>query len=160
MACGVKSLDVSSRHVMLRFVLLRHQIIQSFSQSHYVRSSWGKLCHESRSIPTLPSLIHSDAADGNYAGRQAGTRSPLICPVEAIIPLLCEGAGAPGRSSSLPAAGRQSSLFFDQLLKWKLTWRNLVWFPGGVTAAVTDQRLSRCKDEEERFHRELPVDYL
>lgn len=35
----------------------------------------------------------------------SGTRSPLICTVEALIPLV----GAPGCSSSLPTAWRQSS---------------------------------------------------
>ncbi len=68
---------------------------------------------ESGSIPTLPLPINSDAAVGNYLGwqgEQGGTLSPVICTVEALIPLLCEGAGAPGRSSSLPAAWRQSSL--------------------------------------------------
>lgn len=43
-------------------------------------------------------------------GEQGETWSPLICTVEALIPLLCEGAGAPGRSSSLPTAQRQSLL--------------------------------------------------
>lgn len=45
-----------------------------------------------------------------WQGEQDRTWSPLICPVETLIPLLCEGAGAPGCSSSLLTARRQSSL--------------------------------------------------
>lgn len=86
--------------ITLCFIVLRHVIME-------------KLFHESTSIPTLPLPIYSDAADGNYLGwqgKQVWTWSPLICPVEALIPLPCEGAGTPGRSSSLPTAWRQSSL--------------------------------------------------
>lgn len=77
----------------------------------YVKS-W-KTCLWTACIPTLPSPINSDAVDVSYLkwqGEQDGTWSPLICPVEALIPLLCEGAGAPGRSSSLLTARQQSSV--------------------------------------------------
>lgn len=40
-----------------------------------------------------------------WQGKQSGTWSPLICTVEALIPL----GGAPGCSSSLPTAWRQIS---------------------------------------------------
>lgn len=80
----------------------------------YIRSgqiTTDELFRENGSIPTLPLTINLDAADVNYLGwqgEQGGTWSPLIYPVEALIPLLCEGA--PGRSSPLPTAWRQSSL--------------------------------------------------
>lgn len=45
-----------------------------------------------------------------WQGEQSGTWSPIICPVETLIPLLW----APGCSSSLPTAWRQILLLvFD-----------------------------------------------
>lgn len=92
-------------HLNILDCLLSHYL--TFGHVIWINSS------TSVSIPTLPMSINLDAADGSYLGwqgKQGGTSSPLICPVEALIPLLCEGAEAPGRSSSLPTAWRQSSL--------------------------------------------------
>lgn len=104
-----------SCHVMSQSFMLCYCML-CLATLCFVMSRYVKVCHlfhESGSIPTLPLPINSDAADGNYLdwqGEQGGTWSPLICPVEALIPLLCEAAGAPGRSSSLATAWWQSSL--------------------------------------------------
>lgn len=108
-------------HLMSYYI---YYYCQSHVMSHYVALSWcfvtlpqimsshvimDKFFHESGSIPTLPLPINLKAAAGKYLGwqgEQSGTWSPLICPVEALIPLL----GAPGCSSSLPTAWRQISL--------------------------------------------------
>lgn len=61
-----------------------------------------------------PAIAHKFVCSGwdlpRLTGEQGETWSPLICTAEALIPLLCEGAGAPGCSSSLPTAQRQSLL--------------------------------------------------
>lgn len=94
-------------HVMLLYSNLLHSLFLHLVRSYHYR--W-----------TLPwEQEHSHSATDNkfgcsgcelprLTGEQGGTWSPIIYPVEILIPLLCEGA--PGRSSSLPTAWRQSSL--------------------------------------------------
>lgn len=90
-----------------------HHVLILYNTKCYIVVLYAKEFQVTASIPTLLWPINSDAVVVSYLkwqGEQDRTWSPLICPVETLIPLLCEGAGAPGCSSSLLTARRQSSL--------------------------------------------------
>lgn len=126
MSCYATVCYVMSCYVMPCHVLVRHEIqtqkSRDLSANSPIRAGAFPLCH-------CQDVRCSGWELPWPTGEQGGTWSPLICSVEAVIQLLCEGAGAPGRSSSLPAARRQSSLLAFEVgadLKGKprlVSWR-------------------------------------
>lgn len=68
-------------------------------------------------------------------GEPSGTWSPLICPMEPLIPLV----GAPGCSSSLPTAQWQISVLAFEV---GVDLKGLIWLPGGFTVAAA--ALAHC----------------